>query len=194
MFTSQAEHRLLLREDNADLRLMDFGRQFGLVSDDMHSRFSQKREQIHRELERLRNTRVKPDDSVQEILRTAGTAEISASVTLTELLRRPQISYDDIIRLAPPPEALLDEAKEQVAIQVKYEGYIRRQWTQVKHMKQLESRKIPPDFDYENVRGITAEAREKLLNIRPFSVGQASRISGVSPADISVLLVMLEQS
>ncbi|MFC1717627.1 tRNA uridine-5-carboxymethylaminomethyl(34) synthesis enzyme MnmG [Candidatus Poribacteria bacterium] len=193
MFTSQAEHRLLLREDNADLRLMDFGRQFGLISDDMYSRFSQKREQIDRELERLRSTRVNPDESVQEVLRTAGTAEISAVITLMELLRRPQISYDDIIKLAPPPEALLDEVNDQVAIQVKYEGYIRRQWTQVKHMKQLESRKIPTDFDYENVRGITAEAREKLLEIRPFSVGQASRISGVSPADISVLLVMLEQ-
>ncbi len=193
MFTSQAEHRLILREDNADLRLMDFGRQFGLISDDMYSRFLQKREQIDKELERLRSTRVNPEEGIQEVLRSAGTAEIATAITLVELLRRPQIVYDDIIKLAPPPEALLDEVKDQVAIQVKYEGYIRRQWTQVKHMKQLESRKIPPDFDYENISGITAEAREKLLEIRPFSVGQASRISGVSPADISVLLVMLEQ-
>ena len=194
MFTSQAEHRLLLREDNADLRLMDFGRQFGLISDDMYGRFSQKRKQIDRELERLRNTRVNPGERVQEALRNVGTAEISAAATLIELLRRPQISYDDIMKLAPSPEDLLDEAKDQVTIQVKYEGYIRRQWTQVKHMQKLESRKIPPDFDYESVRGITAEAREKLLEIRPFSVGQASRISGVSPADISVLLVMLEKA
>jgi len=194
MFTSQAEHRLLLREDNTDLRLMDFGRQFGLISDDLYSQFSQKREQINRELERLRNARVNPDESVQEMLRNAGTPEISAAITLLELLRRPQISYDDIVKLAPSPEVLSDGAKEQVEIQVKYEGYIARQWTQVKHMKQLESRKIPPDFDYEDIRGITAEAREKLLSIRPFSVGQASRISGISPADISVLLVILEQS
>ena len=193
MFTSQAEHRLLLREDNADLRLMDFGRQFGLISDDIYGRFSLKREQINRELERLRKVRVNPEERVQEVLRNAGTAEISASVTLEELLRRPQMSYHDVVELAPPPDVLLEEAKEQVAIQVKYEGYIRRQWVQVEHMKKLESRRIPPDFDYESVRGITSEAREKLLEIRPFSVGQASRISGVSPADISVLLVMLKR-
>lgn len=193
MFTSQAEHRLLLREDNTDLRLMDFGRQFGLISDDLYSRFSRKREQIDRELERLRNARVNPDENVQEMLRNAGTPEISAATTLLELLRRPQVLYDDIAKLAPPPEVLSGGAKEQVEIQVKYEGYIARQWTQVKHMKQLESRKLPQDFDYESISGITAEAREKLLSIRPFSVGQASRISGVSPADISVLLVVLEQ-
>jgi tRNA uridine 5-carboxymethylaminomethyl modification enzyme len=193
MFTSQAEHRLLLREDNTDLRLMDYGRQFGLISDSIYSQFSQKREQINQEIERLKNTRANPDENVQEMLRNVGTAEISASTTLIELLRRPQISYDDIAKISPPPDVLSDGAKEQVNIQVKYEGYIRRQWTQVKHMQQLESRKIPPDFDYENMRGITSEAREKLLQIRPFSVGQASRISGVSPADISVLLVMIEQ-
>lgn len=184
MFTSQAEHRLLLREDNADLRLMDFGRQFGLIPDDLYTQFSRKREQIDRELERLRNARVNPDENVQEMLRNAGTPGISAAITLLELLRRPQISYDDIVKLASPPDILSDGAKEQVEIQVKYEGYIARQWIQVKHMKQLESRKIPPDFDYESISGITAEAREKLLSIRPFSVGQASRISGVSPADI----------
>jgi len=193
MFTSQAEHRLLLREDNADLRLMDFGRQFGLVPDDVYSRFSRKREQIDLELERLKNTKISPGDRVQEILRKAETAEIASPAALVELLRRPQISYDDIAKFAPPPKALMDEVKDQVQIQVKYEGYIRRQWAQVKQMKKLESWKIPPDFDYENMRGITAEAREKLMDIRPFSVGQASRISGVSPADISVLLVMLRQ-
>ena len=193
MFTSQAEHRLLLREDNADLRLMDFGRQFGLISDHVYDRFVLKREQIDRELERLKNTRVNHEEEVQAVLRNAGTAEILASVTLVELLRRPQMSYDDISKLAPSSESLLDEAKEQVSIQVKYEGYIRRQWAQVEHMKKLESRRIPPDFDYESVSGITAEAREKLLEIRPFSMGQASRISGVSPADISVLLVMLKR-
>ena len=193
MFTSQAEHRLLLREDNADLRLMDFGHQFGLIPDDLYSRFARKREQIDRELERLRGTTIRPNESVKRIVEKLGTAEISKPSTLAELLRRPEISYDDLAQLAPPPDDLLDEAKDQVTIQIKYEGYIRREWAQVKHLKGLESRKIPPDFDYESVRGITMEAREKLLKIRPFSVGQASRISGVSPADISVLLVMLEQ-
>ena len=194
MFTSQAEHRLLLREDNADLRLMDFGRQLGLVPDDMYTRFTRKRNQIDRELERLENTRVNPDARVQEIIRKLGTAEISKSFTLAELLRRPEISYDDLTLLAPPPDSLLGVAKDQVTIQVKYEGYIRREWAQVRHLEKLESWKIPPDFDYEGVRGITTEAREKLLEVRPFSVGQASRISGVSPADVSVLLVMLSQT
>ena len=193
MFTSQAEHRLLLREDNADLRLMDFGRDFGLIPDDLYSRFTRKRRQIDRELERLKNTRLNPDEKVQRIIRELGTAEISNSFTLEELLRRPEISYDDLAKLLTPQEDLADEVKEQVAIQVKYEGYIRREWAQVKTLKNLESRKIPPDFDYEGIRGITMEAKEKLLKVRPFSVGQASRISGVSPADISVLLVMLEQ-
>lgn len=192
MFTSQAEHRLLLREDNADLRLMDYGRKFGLVSDHLYSKFSLKREQIDQELKRLAETRITPTEKVQEVLRGAETAELNSPVTLVELLRRPQISYEHIEKLSPPGE-LSEEAKEQVAIQVKYEGYIRREWTQVRQMQRLESRKIPPDFDYENMRGITEEAREKLLKIKPFSVGQASRISGVSPADISVLLVILEE-
>lgn len=193
MFTSQAEHRLLLREDNADLRLMDFGRQFGLIPHDLYSRFVRKREQIDQELERLRNTTVRPNENIKRIVKKLRTAEISKPFTLAELLRRPEISYDDLAQLVPPADDLPDEVKDQVAIQIKYEGYIRREWAQVKHLKGLESRKIPPDFDYDSVRGITMEAREKLLKVRPFSVGQASRISGVSPADISVLLVMLEQ-
>lgn len=193
MFTSQAEHRLLLREDNADLRLMDFGRRFGLISDHIYSKFIQKREQIDGEMERLRNTRLNPDARVKEIIRRLGTAEIANAFTLEDLLKRPEISYEDLSQLVPSPDGLLDEVKEQVTIQVKYDGYIRREWTQVRQLKGLESRRIPPDFDYESVRGITMEAREKLMKIRPFSVGQAARISGVSPADISVLLVMLEQ-
>jgi len=193
MFTSQAEHRLLLREDNADLRLMDFGRQFGLISDHIYSKFIRKREQIDGELERLRNTRLNPDAKVKEILRRLGTAEIANAFTLEDLLKRPEISYEDLSQLVPSPDGLLDEVKEQVTIQVKYQGYIRREWAQVKQLENLESRRIPPDFDYESVRGITMEAQEKLMKIRPFSVGQAARISGVSPADISVLLVMLEQ-
>jgi tRNA uridine 5-carboxymethylaminomethyl modification enzyme len=130
---------------------------------------------------------------VKKILGELGTAEISKPFTLAELLRRPEIAYDDLAQLTPPLDDLLAEAKDQATIQIKYEGYIRREWAQVKHLRQLESRKIPPDFDYEDVRGITMEAREKLLKIRPYSLGQASRISGVSPADISVLLVMLSQ-
>ena len=193
MFTSQAEHRLLLREDNADLRLMDFGHDFGLVSEDAYSHFTFKRKQIQQEIHRLETTRVNPEESIQRVIRAAGTTEITRPTTLMELLRRPQISYEHILQLAPPPPDLLEEVKEQVTIQTKYEGYIEREWAQVRQMNKLESRRIPPDFDYDSVSGITAEAREKLIKIRPFSLGQASRISGVSPADISVLMVVLEQ-
>ncbi|MBD3181288.1 tRNA uridine-5-carboxymethylaminomethyl(34) synthesis enzyme MnmG [Candidatus Poribacteria bacterium] len=193
MFTSQAEHRLLLREDNADLRLMELGRKLGLVDDEMYGKFTIKRDQIEKEMERLKSTRVDPDDRIQEILRNAETSEISRSVTLMELLKRPQISYDEIEKIMPLPERIIESAKDQVEIQIKYEGYIQREWAQVEQMRKLESRKIPVDFAYENIDGITKEAQEKLMQIRPISVGQASRISGVTPADISVLLIMLEQ-
>lgn len=193
MFTSQVEHRLILREDNADLRLMDLGREFGLVDDNVYNRFLRKRQQIHRELDRLRNTRINPNERVQEMIKSLGTSEISRPFTLEELLKRPEISYDDLKKLAPQPDDMMDEVKEQVTIQIKYEGYIRREWSQVKQFDRLESWKIPMEFDYDGIRGISLEAREKLMKIRPISLGQASRISGVSPADISVLMVMLEQ-
>jgi len=193
MFTSQVEHRLILREDNADLRLMDYGRKFGLLEDHIYRKFSNKRQQIDKELERLRNTRINPDKGVQDMLKSFGTAEINSPFTLEELLRRPEVTYKHIEKLAPPPNGVLNEVKEQVTIQIKYEGYIQREWAQVRQIERLESWKIPEGFDYKNIKNLSLEAREKLEKVRPISIGQASRISGVSPADISVLMVMLEQ-
>ncbi len=193
MFTSQAEHRLILREDNADLRLMDFGHKFGLVSDETYRKLTFKRNQIEEEIKRLENTRIIPNAEIQRKLKEIGTAEITMPFTLIELLRRPEISYDDLDKLSPTPNGILDETKEQVTIQVKYEGYIRREWAQIKQSHSLESWKIPDDIDYENIHGLSKEAREKLSKVRPISLGQALRISGVSPADISVLSIVLSQ-
>ena len=193
MFTSQAEHRLILREDNADLRLMDFGYKFGLISEETYKKLTFKRKQIEEEIKRLESTRIIPNAEIQRILKEIGTAEITVPFTLVELLRRPEISYDDLDRLSPTPEGILDETKEQVTIQVKYEGYIRREWAQVKQSQALESWKIPDDIDYDSIHGLSKEAREKLSRVRPLSLGQASRISGVSPADISVLSIVLSQ-
>ena len=193
MFTSQAEHRLLLREDNADLRLMDFGRKFGLISDDLYNKLEKKRRQIEQEHERLKTTRIIPDASVREKIKNIGTAEIMMPITLMDLLKRPEITYNELEQLVPTPDDIMEESKEQVMIQVKYEGYIRREWSQVKQSSELELWKVPQDLDYESIHSLSKEAREKLSKIRPFSLGQASRISGVSPADISVLMVMLSQ-
>ena len=193
MFTSQVEHRLILREDNAHLRLMDFGRKFGLINDDTYNKFQNERKQVEQEIERLKSTRINPDQKIQDIIKSIGTAEILNSFTLEELLRRPEVSYEHLEKLAPSTENLLDSVKDQVTIQIKYDGYIRREWAQVKQIEKLETWKIPEEFDYENIKGISLEAREKLAKIRPISIGQASRISGVTPADISVLMVMLEQ-
>jgi tRNA uridine 5-carboxymethylaminomethyl modification enzyme len=193
MFTSQAEHRLLLREDNADLRLMDFGRKFGLISDDLYNKLEKKRRQIEQEHERLKTTRIIPDASIREKIKNIQTAEIMTPITLIDLLKRPEITYNELEQLVPTPDDIMEETKEQVMIQVKYEGYIRREWSQVKQSSELESWKVPQDLDYESIHGLSKEAREKLSKVRPFSLGQASRISGVSPADISVLMVMLSQ-
>lgn len=193
MFTSQAEHRLILREDNADLRLMDFGRRLGLVNDDTYSKFEKKRKQIDQEIERLQRTRIIPDAGVRDKLKEIGTAEIVNPFTLMDLLKRPEINYDDLEKLVPSPDDLLNGVQDQVTIQIKYEGYIRREWSQVKQSQNLESWKIPQDLDYDNIHGLSKEAREKLSKVRPFSLSQASRISGVSPADVSVLMIMLSQ-
>lgn len=193
MFTSQAEHRLILREDNADIRLMEFGRQFGLVTDDAYNKFKKKLSQIDDELERLKNTRIVPDASIQDKLKKMGTAEIITPFTLFDLLKRPEITYNELKQLVPIPDEIMDEAMEQVEIQVKYEGYIRREWSQVKQNQNLESWKIPQDIEYGDINGLSKESREKLAKVRPFSLGQASRISGVTPADISVLMVMISQ-
>lgn len=184
---------LLLRHDNADLRLTDIGYEIGLISEERYQRFVKKRERIEREKKRLEETKVRPDSHVQAILKEANSKELNNAVELASLLRRPEVTYEMIEKMSPPPEELPQEVKEQVEIQLKYSGYIQKQWQQVNKMKKMERKKIPEDIDYTQIKGISSEAREKLNRVRPISVGQASRISGVSPADISVLLVYLEQ-
>ena len=192
IFTSRAEYRLLLREDNADYRLMDFGRQFGLVSDSVYALFQRKRRQVDAELERLEQVRIRPSEKVQEILRRRGTAELRESALLADLLRRPELGYAGIVEISPPDTPLTPDAAEHVEAVVKYAGYLDRQELQVAKLKRMESMHLPADFDYgDPLLNISTESRQKLAAIRPQTLGQASRISGVSPADISILMVVL---
>ena len=194
MFTSRAEYRLALREDNADLRLTDIGREIGLVDDDTYSRFQKKATAIRSEMKRLDETRLKPNAATIEKLQSiTKTGELKKPTVLADLLKRPELSYEHVARLSPSPDFLPYAVTEQVEIQIKYEGYIQRQQRQIQQFKRLENLKIPDSFDYVDVRGLKTEAREKLEKIRPASIGQASRLPGVSPADISILMVMLHQ-
>lgn len=193
MMTSRAEYRLLLRQDNADLRLTPKGYEIGLISKERYEKFTKKREAIESEIERLKNTIVSPSKEVNELLESKGTSPIKTGVRMSDLLKRPQISYDDLAAIDKDRPELDFAVKEQVSIAIKYEGYIKRQMMQVEQFKKLENKKLPDDIDYNAIHGLRLEARQKLSSIRPTSVGQASRISGVSPADISVLLIYLEQ-
>ena len=193
MFTSRAEYRLELREDNADLRLTAIGRQINLVEDDTYERFQIKRKLVEEEMNRLEQTRLKPSHDTQTLLKSAGISEISQPTSLAELLKRPEIHYEQIKQLAPNAQPLPQTVEKQVEIQIKYEGYIDRQTTQIQQFKKMEHFRIPTDFDYAAVRSLKTEACEQLAKIRPISVGQASRIPGVSPADISILMVWVEQ-
>ena len=193
MFTSRAEYRLELREDNADLRLTEMGRQINLVEDDAYERFQIKRKLVEEERNRLAQTRLKPSLDTQVLLQSVGISEIGQPTSLAELLKRPEIHYKQIKQLAPNPQPLPETVEEQVEIQIKYEGYIDRQTTQIQQFKKMEHFRIPDDFDYASVRSLKTEACEQLAKIRPISVGQASRIPGVSPADISILMVWVEQ-
>ncbi|HZG14970.1 MAG TPA: tRNA uridine-5-carboxymethylaminomethyl(34) synthesis enzyme MnmG [Candidatus Bathyarchaeia archaeon] len=194
LLTSRAEYRLLLRHDNADLRLTDIGYEIGLISEERYQRFTKKRDLVEQEKERIENTRIRPDHpEVQAVLREVGTPELTEVIGLDQLLRRPEITYAHIERISPAPEELPEEVKEQVEIQIKYDGYIRKSLQQVERMKKVEERRIPTDIDYHQISGMSKEAREKMSKIRPLNIGQASRISGVNPADISVLMVYLEQ-
>ena len=194
MMTSRAEYRLLLRQDNADLRLTEIGYEVGLISEERYAKFLIKKEAIEAELKRLSEVSLGASATVCETLRSLGTAEIHTATSLLELLRRPELSYESLAVLDPDRKPLPDDVIEQVVINIRYEGYIERQKQQVEHFRKLENRRIPEDFDYDEVPSLRIEARQKLKQFRPVSLGQASRISGVSPADIQVLLVMLQRT
>lgn len=192
MMTSRAEYRLLLRQDNADLRLRQIGYEVGLVSKDLYEACLFKKKQIEKEVDRLKNTVIGAARENQDFLIFHGSASLKTAATLSELMCRPELSYEMLSAIDPMREVLPDDVIEQVEIEIKYEGYIERQLKQVEHYKKMEKKKIPADIDYNDIGSLRLEARQKLSVYRPISVGQASRISGVSPADISVLLVYLE--
>lgn len=193
MMTSRAEYRLLLRQDNADLRLTKKGYEAGLVSKERYERVAEKEKLIEKELERISHVTVGANQKTQDFLEKCNSIPLNTGSTLAELIRRPELNYELLSELDPERPELPDDVAEQVNINVKYEGYIRRQIKQVENFKKLENKKLEKEFDYDAVSGLRIEARQKLKLYRPVSIGQASRISGVSPADISVLLVYLEQ-
>ncbi|PGO26474.1 tRNA uridine-5-carboxymethylaminomethyl(34) synthesis enzyme MnmG [Bacillus cereus] len=193
LLTSRAEYRLLLRHDNADLRLTEVGREIGLIKEDRYERFTNKKLQIEQEKERLAGIIIKPRPEVQELIRSIGGSELKDGIRASDLLRRPEVTYEHIHLLVPSEVALSDEITEQVEIQTKYEGYIEKSLQQVDRMKKMENKKIPVDIDYDAISSLASEARQKLKDVRPLSMGQASRISGVNPADVSILLVYIEQ-
>ncbi|AZR74300.1 tRNA uridine(34) 5-carboxymethylaminomethyl synthesis enzyme MnmG [Anoxybacter fermentans] len=193
MLTSRAEYRLILRQDNADLRLSEIGHKIGLLKDEDFKKFQSKKSKIEEGWNYLNCTRINPTNEVREILKEMGSGELQKPVTLAEIFRRPELKFDDLKRLDPDLPELPEEVKEQLEIEIKYQGYIDRQMKQIKAFKKMEEKILPEDLDYLNMKHLRKEAREKLDRIRPRSLGQASRISGVSPADISVLMIYLEK-
>lgn len=192
MMTSRSEYRLVLRQDNADLRLTPLGHEIGLISDERYSAFLKKKEQIAQEMERIEETLVHADDKIQSILKKCKTTPLKKGCKMIELLKRPQVTYKDLESVDPDRPDYPPEVFEQVEISVKYEGYIARQEQQIKEMRRIERKKIPADLDYSSLKGLRLEAIEKLSKIRPENLGQASRISGVNPADIAALNIILE--
>ena len=192
MMTSRAEYRLLLRQDNADLRLRKKGWEVGLIDDETYHKLQEKERMIHEEIERVEHTTVGGSAEVQSLLESQGSTLLKSGTTIAELIRRPELNYKVLAPIDKERPELPEDVCEQVEINIKYDGYIRRQMKQVEQFKKLEQKKIPEDIDYEDVGSLRIEARQKLEAYRPVSIGQASRISGVSPADISLLLVYLE--
>jgi tRNA uridine 5-carboxymethylaminomethyl modification enzyme len=192
MFTSRAEYRLMLREDNADLRLMEIGHEFGLIDADTNKDLKERKDQIAREILRVKTTVIKPADSVNDYLEKRGVKSIQHGVYLDQLLKRAQLDYEMVNTLAPSPDTITNVVARQVEIQVKYEGYVDKQLREIEKFKNLERIKIPPDFDFSAVHGLSNELKEKLSTIKPASLGQASRIDGITPAAISVLMVALK--
>lgn len=193
LLTSRAEYRLLLRHDNADLRLTEIGHEIGLISDERYARFVAKREAIEAEKQRLKTTRIKPTAAVQKMLVDMGSTELKDGVLAADFLRRPEITYNILMEIVSRETSLTADIEEQVEIQIKYEGYIEKSLNQVEKMKRMEGKKIPENIDYDAIGSLATEALEKLKKIQPLSIAQASRISGVNPADISILLVYIEQ-
>ena len=192
MMTSRAEYRLLLRQDNADLRLTEIGHNVGLISDERYNKFLKKKETIEKEIERLNNKIVKPSDKVNEILEKNGSSKITTGVKMSDLLKRTELDYFKLSEIDEDRPDIERDEMEEVNISIKYEGYIKLEEAQVEKFKKLENKKLDENIDYDEIKGLRLEARQKLNKIKPISVGQASRISGVSPADISVLLIYLE--
>lgn len=192
MMTSRAEYRLLLRQDNADLRLTEIGHEVGLISDERYQKFLNKKANIEKEIQRLKEETVKPTEKVNELLKKYGTTELSTGTKMSELLKRTELDYNKLATIDENRPELTLQEKEEVEIQIKYEGYIKMQEAQVEKFKKLETKLLPEDLDYEQIKGLSLEARQKLNKFKPRSIGQASRISGVSPADISVLLIYLQ--
>ncbi|TDQ38346.1 tRNA uridine-5-carboxymethylaminomethyl(34) synthesis enzyme MnmG [Aureibacillus halotolerans] len=193
LLTSRAEYRLLLRHDNADLRLTELGYELGMISDERYEGFTQKREAVEREKKRLYQRILKPTEELQELVQTLGGSPLKDGVRASDFLKRPEVHYAHIEAVAPAEEPVLADVAEQVEIQIKYEGYIEKSMQQVEKMKKMDLKKVPLDIDYAAIKGLANEAKQKLQEVRPLSVGQASRISGVNPADVSILLVYLEQ-
>jgi tRNA uridine 5-carboxymethylaminomethyl modification enzyme len=194
MMTSRSEYRLVLRQDNADERLTPLGYEIGLISEERYKAFLEKRKLKDEEFKRLKQTVISPTEKVNEILVSRETSEITSGVHLIDLLRRPQLDYECLREIDINRPNLDPNIFEQVEVEVKYEGYVQKQLKQVEQMKKLNKKQLKADFDYTQIKGLRIEAQEKLNKIKPLSIGQASRISGVSPADISVLLIWLAQN
>lgn len=192
LLTSRAEYRLLLRHDNADMRLTEIGYEIGLISEERYNKLMEKKRLVKEELKRLKKIIIKPEQA-NHLLETIHSTPLKDATNAYDLLKRPEVNYDFIDQIIESNEALDEEAREQVYIRIKYEGYIKKSNEQVERMMKMEDKKIPEDIDYDEINGLASEAKEKLKRIRPLSVGQASRISGVNPADVSILLVYIEQ-
>ena len=193
MMTSRSEYRLILRQDNADERLTPLGHEIGLISDERYEKFLTKQQQIKEEIKRVRKVTIPPSEKLNKLLEEKGTAAISTGVKMSDLIRRPQISYEDLAEFDSERKPLPYEVLEQVNLQIEYEGYIARQLMEVEHVQKLEEKKLPADFDYKTITGLSLEAQEKLNRVQPENIGQAGRISGVSPADVSVLIIWLSK-
>ncbi|MBO3063782.1 tRNA uridine-5-carboxymethylaminomethyl(34) synthesis enzyme MnmG [Mammaliicoccus fleurettii] len=193
LLTSRAEHRLLLRHDNADLRLTDIGYELGMISEERYAKFNQKRDAISGEQDRLKGIRIKPNEHTQSVIESRGGAALKDGILALDLLRRPEMDYDAIMEILEEESPVSEDVQEQVEIQTKYEGYIQKSLAQVEKMKRMEDKKIPENIDYDAINSLATEARQKLKEVNPLDIAQASRISGVNPADISILLVYIEQ-